>query len=82
LRGFGPGIENIGKRRSAERVTLKHQSRHQFLWMDQLVYLVDHYESQRSQYPTFAAFMPATRQFCASLAPRMKDLSRSFEVRT
>lgn len=51
-----------------------------FLWMDQLVDLVEQYETQRSKYPTFAAFMSAAGQFYAILAPRMKDLSKSFEV--
>lgn len=50
-----------------------------FVWMDELVSLLDDYESHRSLYPTFAAFMPRVVEYYSRLAPRADRLIVDYE---
>jgi len=49
-----------------------------FVWMDELVDLLDQYNSQRSRYPTFESFMPVVVRYYRSLAPRITEVIASF----
>ena len=65
-------------REAALRETRSQQGRG-FVWMDQLVSLLDDYESHRSLYPTFASFMPRVAAFYDGIAPQVAGLRADYE---
>jgi len=65
-------------RAAADRETRVQRGRG-FVWMDELVALLGEYESQRSRYVEFAAFLPRLVQYYNSLAPRVQGLVAAFE---
>jgi hypothetical protein len=52
-----------------------------FIWMEELVTLLGEYETQRSRYPSLAAFMPRIVEYYDGLAPRVEHLATEFEKR-
>ena len=60
------------------RNEIRGEQRIGFVWMDELVDLLDQYNSQRSRYPTFESFMPVVVHYYRSLAPRITEVIASF----
>ncbi|HET9377928.1 MAG TPA: DUF4932 domain-containing protein [Chthoniobacterales bacterium] len=49
-----------------------------FVWMDELVDLLQQYQAKRSRYPTFESFLPAVAEYYRSLALRISGVLRLF----
>ncbi len=53
-----------------------------FFWMDRLVELLNQYQRQRAQYPTFTAFMPQVASFYRDLAPHAAEGVAAFDAKS
>lgn len=66
---------------SQMRANIHRERNRGFLWMEDLVRLLDEYENNRSQYPTLSAFMPRLTVFFNDFAHRIDTVKSDFESR-
>jgi hypothetical protein len=64
----------------AMRAFLAEQRRSSWFWLDELANLFARYESDRSTYPTLAAFMPQVIAYFDSLPDRVPDMQRRYDA--
>jgi Domain of unknown function (DUF4932) len=50
---------------------VREEQRNGFVWIDELVALLEQYERKRAQYPAFASYMPQVAQFYRDLPLRL-----------
>jgi hypothetical protein len=58
------------------------EQRNGFVWMDELVVLLEQYERKQAQYATFASYMPQVAQFYRDLPPRLTTEMATFDAKS
>lgn len=66
--------------REAAAKQLAHEKERSFHWMPELVALIDEYENNRADMPTFDLFMPRIVAFFNELAPNLADNLKKTEA--
>lgn len=61
---------------------VSEEQRNGFVWMDELVALLEQYQRKRAQYSTFASYMPQVAQFYRDLPPRLTAEMATFDAKS
>jgi hypothetical protein len=75
-------FRDAGEDRVRNVKRIRQEQRMGFLWMDQLVEMLEQYEGSRTQYSTFSLFMPRVSKFYNELAPKLPAEAEAYEAKS
>lgn len=75
-------FRDAGEDRVSNLKRIRQEQRIGFLWMDQLVEMLERYEGSRTQYPSFSPFMPRVAKFYNELAPKLPAEAAAYNAKS
>lgn len=75
-------FQHAGEDRGKNLARIRQEQRQGFFWMDELVEKLKQYEAERSQYPTFASYLPQIASFYRDLAPHVTEEVAAYDAKS